>query len=336
MEPGTVETGGAGLSALALRLLEREPPPGPVMEPGRYRPGSLSACVARLCRPDVAADGPALASLCLKYAFAYVHPDRAHEDVSLEEATLLCGRFVRRRGGCRSLEGRNSLRRLLLHHGFALQMLLDLPKTVHLLAALLAGTPRTDPRQPFLGCDLGSGTGILLLGQHLLARRRGWEATSLWGVEHLPHVAARADGLLRSLGVGRVLAGDATVSAIYNNLPQGDLACLTNETLPSRGRRLYKEPFPRISAALFASLGKRLASAVFLPEAVWVADREGRSWLRLAPENAFAGEGPDKPARLYYMADVELGGRRFPADGTGEEYADLLAPPWREALGRRW
>ena len=60
------------------------------------------------------------------------------------------------------------------------------------------------------------------------------------------------------------------------------------------------------------------------------------AWLRLAPENAFAGDGAGKPARLYRMADVELAGRRFPADKVGEAYADLLAPPWRAALGRRW
>ena len=327
---------GQGLAGLAMRLLEREPPRGPVLAPGAYLPGSLVRCVAALARPERTSDPAALASLCLKYAYAYVYPDRAGEEISLAEITRLCGCFVRRRGGCLALEGQDALRRLLLHHGFALQMLLDLPKTVHLLTALLKSAPLVRQGTSFLGFDLGAGTGILLLGQYLLARRLGQETLSLWGVEHLPHVAARADTLLAGLGVGRVLAGDATTSAIYNNLPQGEVACLSNETLPSRGRRLYKEPFARINAALFGALGSRLGDTVFLPGAVWVVDGGGRSGLRLAPENAFAGDATGKPARLFYMADVELAGRRFPADKVGEAYADLLAPPWRAALGRRW
>lgn len=327
---------GLGLAGLALRLLQREPPREPVLAPEAYLPGSLVRCVAALGRPERTPDPAALASLCLKYAYAYVYPERAGEDVSLAEITRLCGCFVRRRGGCLALEGQDALRRLLLHHGFALQMLLDLPKTVHLLTALLESAPLVHPGASFLGFDLGAGTGILLLGQYLLARRLGHAAPCLRGVEHLPHVAARADALLAHLGVARVLAGDATTSAIYNNLPQGDVACLTNETLPSRGRRLYKEPFARIHAALFGAMGARLDGTVFLPGAVWVVDEGGRSWLRLAPENAFAGDEADKPARLYRMADVELAGRRFPADRVGEAYADLLVPPWSATLGRRW
>lgn len=320
---------------LSLRLLERDPPPGPVIAPKDYAPGSLVSLIARLCRPDVSPDGPGLVSLCLKYFFAYVHPERAGEVVPLDEVTLLAGQFVRRRGGSRTLTDQDALRRLLLHHGFALQMLLDLPKTTHLLAAMIT-RPVSVPPGRFVGLDLGAGTGILLLGQYLLARRNGYDAPQLLGIEHLPQVAARADALASRLGVGRVVAGDATRSAIYNELPQGPIACVTNETLPASGRRLYKEPFTAINAALFAALGPRLGEAVFLPEAVHAADREGRSWLRLAPENAFAGGEPEKPLRLFFMRDVELGGVRLAATQVGEPYATLVSEPWRQALGRRW
>lgn len=323
------------LRTLALRLLERDPPAGPVVASGAYAPGSLPALIARLSRPDVVADGPALASLCLKYFFAYVFPERTGEDVSLEAVTCLAGQFVRRRGGTRSLVGEAALRRLLLHHGFALQMLLDLPKTVHLLATILSLSASVGHGR-FCGLDLGAGTGILLLGQHLLARRGGCASPELVGIEHLPQVAARAHGLLASLGVGRIVAGDATSAAIYRNIPQGPVACVTNETLPASGRRLYKEPFPAINAALFAALGPHLATTAFVPEAVWVSDREGRSWLRLAPENGFAGNAPEKPLRLYYMRDVELSGARLSAARVGAPFAGLVCEPWRDVLGRRW
>jgi hypothetical protein len=323
------------LKALSLRLLERDPPAGPVMSPEDYAPGSLPSLVARLCLPDMPVDGPGLMSLCLKYCFSYVHPERLGDDVPLEEATLLAGQFVRRRGGTRSLAGQDGLRRLLLHHGFALQMLLDLPKTAHLLAALLA-RPAPAAQGRFVGLDLGAGTGILLLGQYLLARRSGFATPQLAGIEHLPQVAGRAHALLAALGVGRVVAGDATRPAVYADLPQGPVACVTNETLPASGRRLYKEPFPDICAALFAALGPRLERTAFLPEAVWASDREGRMWLRLTPADGFAGGKTEKPLRLFYMRDVELAGVRMPAGRVGEPFRTLVSPPWREALGRRW
>ena len=325
------------LGSLALRLLERKPPPGPVVPPRELTPGSLPALIAALARPDAPAGPAVLASLCLKYFFAYVHPQRLDEDVSLDTLTELAGQFVRRRGGCAQLTGRTELRRFLLHHGFALQMLVDLPKTVHLLLTLLAGGI-SPGNKSFLGLDLGAGTGILLLGQYLLARRAGHDAPTLVGFECQPQVATRADALLATLGIGRVRRADATRADAYAGLPDGPVACVTNETLPSAGRRLYKEPFPAINAALFAALGPRLAGTVILPQGVWVSDRTGRSWLHLTPENAFAGDGAgqDKPLRLAYMREVELAGERLAVDRVGEGLQELVAAPWRASLCRRW
>lgn len=323
------------LKTLALRLLERDPPPGPIMAPNAYVPGSLPDLIAMLARPEVVPDAATLCSLCLAYCHAYVYPEHFDAPVSLAAATVLAGQFVRRRGGSRQLAGQDALRRFLLHHGFALQMLLDLPKTAHLLAAVLS-LPLGAPMESFLGLDLGSGTGILLLGQYLLARRAGYATPFLIGIEHLAPVADRANALLTRLGVGQVIQADATQAAPYQTLPSGPIACITNETLPSAGRRLYKEPFPRINEVLFATLGARLVTTVFLPEVVWASDRQGQSWLRLAPENAFAGNDTEKPLGLYWMRDVELAGTRVPVERVGEQWLSLVSEPWRQTICRRW
>ena len=324
------------LRCAALQLLERKPPPGPVVPAGMVVPGSLPTLIKTLARPGSPVGSDLLASLCLRYFHAYVFPEQLAAEVSLEGLTELAGQFVRRRGGCAQLTGKSELRRFLLHHGFALQMLVDLPKTVHLLAALLGR--QLPVGEKFLGLDIGAGTGILLLGQYLLARRAGYDTPTLIGFECQPHVAGRADALVSALGLGRVRRADATHIGLYADLPDGPVACVTNETLPSAGRRLYKEPFPAINTALFAALGPRLANTVFLPEAVWASDRPGRSWLRLAPHNAFAGDGerPDKPLRLAFMRDVELAGERIPVERVGEGLMELVSPPWREPLCRRW
>ena len=331
----------ADVKALSLRLLERDPPSGPVVSPEAYAAQSLAGLIEKLSRPGEPLTGPALVSLCLKYFFAYVYPESCDLAVSLDEVTELAGQFVRRRGGCRALAGREGLRRTLLHHGFALQMLLDLPKTAHLLAALLA-RPLGPGDGGFGGLDLGSGTGILLVGQYLLARRSGRETPVLVGIEHLPLVAKQADALLSRLGLGRVRQGDATSVATYAALPPGRLTCVTNETLPSSGRRLFKEPFTGINTALFAALGPRLDRTVFLPEAVWASDRTGTVWRRLSPDNAFAGDagngatGEDKPLRLFFMRDVELIGERIAVERVGTQWLGLVCPPWRQALSHRW
>ena len=324
------------LRRLSLRLLERKPPSGPVVPPEALTPGTLPDVIAALADRRIPPVPAVLASLCLKYFYAYVHADSLDTEVSLDALTRLAGQFVRRRGGTALLDGQDVLRRFLLHHGFALQMLIDLPKTVHLLTALLAlPVPGSDR---FLGLDLGAGTGILLLGQYLLARRAGIAAPTLLGFEFQPQVATRADALLAALGVGRVQQADATQGETYATLPDGPVACVTNETLPSAGRRLYKEPFPAINAALFAALGPRLADTAVLPQAVWASDRAGRTWLRLAPENAFAAgpAGPGKPVSLAYMREVELAGERIPVERVGEALPWLVAAPWRESLCRRW
>lgn len=328
------------LKAQALRLLDRRPPFGAVLADGVYRPDSLPGLLGRLADPAEPLDGAALVSLCLQFAQAYVQPDSLGEVVSLDAATELAGRFVLRRHGTPLLEGQDALRLFLLHHGFALQMLFDLAKTAHLLAVLTADPPPARDR-PFVGLDCGTGTGILLLGQYLLARRGGWRRWNLTGFERVPQVAARADLVLSRLGVGRVVLADATRPETFAPFVGPPVDCLANETLPSAGRRLYKEPFPRISRAVFEALGPAaLAGTRFLPEAVWASDREGRAVTRLGPDNAFAGDAlpgaGGRPLHLLYMRDLGLCGLRLPVERVGERYVSLVAPAWRAVLGRRW
>lgn len=133
----------------------------------------------------------------------------AHEQVlELEDISLLFDRFVHRRLGSDVLENCLELRKQLLSYGFALCMLADLPKSVHIFKAIAEAKTRLDG-EPFTGLDIGSGTGILMLAMDVQAKRNGFEGSSLVGIERNQIVAERTNEVLGNMGLGNVLVADA-------------------------------------------------------------------------------------------------------------------------------
>lgn len=321
------------LAACCARLLHRPVLRAPLLDPAAYENISLREEIDRLAEPGTPIDDAGLVRLLAKYFHAYVHG--SHEErLSLDAIGLLFDQFHNRRRGADSLEGRRDLRAFLLHHGFALCMLADLPKSAHILRQIL--TTPLPPRAgaPFLGLDIGTGTGVLMLAMHIAARRAGFAAPRTIGIERDQTVQERTDALARTLGVGQAILGDATRPETYAALPEGPVSFVCNETLPSLGRRMWREDFSPISAALFAALGQRLAAAAFFPAALWVGDGQ-ETTVRLGPENAFS---PDTrpPVRLLRAMAIEMDGGPLPLDRIGRDFARHVQPPWQERLARRW
>jgi hypothetical protein len=98
------------------------------------------------------------------------------------------------------VEVMNSLRQW----SFALRMLADLPKTAHILRSV--ALRRLSPKileQPYVGLDIGTGSGILMLAAEVQARRNGFDKPEIWGLEYDRPVVERSSVLVRSLGGAR-------------------------------------------------------------------------------------------------------------------------------------
>lgn len=321
------------LAAQAARLLHRKALAAPLLAPDGYSDRPLACEIDRLrdpARPVADAD---LVRLLAKYAHAYVH-DSAAQALPLDELTLLFDQFHNRRRGCESLDGRDELRHRLLRLSFALTMVADLPKSARIVREILHTPLAPGQGGPFLGLDIGTGTGILMLAMHLAAHRAGYGAIRLVGVERDRATWERTVALTRTLGTGVALLGDAKAPATYAALPEGPVRFVCNETLPSLGRRLWKEDFVPISQALFGALGDRLAGARFFPAALWTRKSESEV-VRLGVENGFA-PASGYPLRLLRAEAIELGGAPVRLDMIGEDCLGHVRPQWRERLGSRW
>ncbi|WP_051694485.1 hypothetical protein [Desulfohalovibrio reitneri] len=320
------------LTEQALRLLERPRLRVPLLSAPAAPPSSLTDDLDRLAAPDFKPDGPFLLRLAAKYGHAYAHGSQ-FDSVDDDDLTLFLDRFANRRRGAESLRGKEGLRRDLLHSGFALCMLLDLPRTAHVLREVL-NTPVSGPA-PFLGLDIGAGSGILMAAMHGAARRNGFEHPECLGIERDPAVRERGDRLTRSLGLGRIVAGDAKLPETFAGMAGRRIAFVCNETLPSQGRRLWKEDFTAISAALLQALADETRGAAFFPAAL-TAEAGPRGRVRLTPANRFAPETDGYPLRLMRAEGIELDGRDMELSQVGKPYTGLVHPDWLLRLGRRW
>lgn len=321
------------LAACCARLLHLPVLRAPLLDPTAYDDISLREEIDRLADSKTPIDDAGLVRLLAKYFHAYVHGSH-NERLALDAIGLLFDQFHNRRRGADSLEDKRDLRAFLLHHGFALCMLADLPKSAHILRQILTTPLSPRASSPFLGLDIGTGTGVLMLAMHIAARRAGFAKPLIIGVERDQTVQERTDALVRALGVGRAILGDAKRPETYAALPGGPVSFVCNETLPSLGRRMWREDFSPISAALFAALSQRLAAAAFFPAALWVGDGQEIT-VRLAPENAFS---PDTrpPVRLLKALAIEMDGGPLPLDRIGLDFARYVQPPWQQRLSRRW
>ncbi|WP_321400840.1 hypothetical protein [Maridesulfovibrio sp.] len=319
----------------SLRLLQRPAMEETVLAEKIYRRTSLSEDLALAGDPAVELDGPLLLNIMVKFFHAYVYPGSHEQVLELKDISLLFDRFVHRRLGSDVLENCLELRKQLLSYGFALCMLADLPKSVHIFKAIADAEPQLGG-DPFTGLDIGSGTGILMLAMEVQARRNGFESSSLVGIERNQIVAERTNDVLGNMGLGNVIVADAKKIESYGFLEGRKLHYICNETLPSSGRSLWKEDFIFISKTLFDGLGKHTAEAVFFPEAVLVGRNSEEMLTVLDRSSGFQLENEKYPLRLMKPFAISLSGEMTGLEEVGKEYEDYIPASWRNVLTRRW
>ncbi len=298
-----------------------------------YRPEPLRADFERLARPSEPMAAADILSFLLKYFHASLYPGSEDHAVPLAEASGLLGHFYDLWADSGS---RRSVPLAGDHSAFPLRMLADLPRTAHIFRSI-AGRP-LPPGQvpdPYLGLDLGAGSGILLAAAWLQARRNGVSQVRLFGVEYDPEVAARTRLLLASLGLGQMIVADARDPAAYAGLPDGPVAFVGNENVPAPTSLLTAEPFSAIHAALFSAAAPRLRRTVFFPEALVVRDREAETDVVLSRNNRFQTPRHYRHLRLRPRSIV-IEGRLTRLWHVGRDFRGHVPESWLSIMPGRW
>jgi hypothetical protein len=297
-----------------------------------FRPGSLRADCERLSRPAEPMTDADVLSFLLKYFHASLYPGSEDHAVPLAEASDLLGRFydLWMAGGAHDLPLAGD------HSAYPLRMLADLPRTAHIFRSVAnrALLPSQAPR-PYLGLDCGTGSGILLTAAWFQAKRNSIENIRLFGVEYDSEVAERTRLLLASLGLGQIIVNDARDPAVYASLPEGAMAFVGNENVPSPASRLTAEPFSTIHAAVFSVMSKRLRQTIFFPEALVVRDTHVEIDVVLSKNNRFQPPRQYRSLRLRPWSIV-IEGRLTRLRQVGKEFRNYLPEDWLRVMPGRW
>jgi len=298
-----------------------------------YRPGPLRDDFERLASPAAPMADADIISFLLKYFYASLYPGSEDHAVPLAEISTLLGRFYdlwSEEGAAGEVPLAGS------YSAFPLRMLADLPRTAHIFRSVAnRPLPPALVQDPFLGLDLGTGSGVLLAAAWFQAKRNGVAETRLFGVERDPEVAERTGLILGSLGIGEVRVADARTPAAYAGLPDGPIAFVGNENVAAPTARLSAEPFSAIHGTLFTMLSKRLKNAVFFPEALVVRDRDAELDVVLSKNNRFQVPRHYRNLRLRPRSIV-IEGRLTRLWQIGKDFKQYVPEAWLSAMPGRW
>jgi hypothetical protein len=297
-----------------------------------YRPGSLREDFERLANPGAPMADADILSFLLKYFHAYLYPGSEGQAVPLAEINALLGHFY----ALWSDAPRAAIPLAGGYSAYPLRMLADLPRTAHIFRSVAnRPLPPAMIQDPFLGLDLGTGSGIILAAAWLQAKRNGVAETRLFGVEYDDEVGKRTQNVLATLGLGEVLIEDARNPAVYAGLPDGPVAFIGNENVPAPTSRLSAEPFCLIHAALFSAMSQRLKNAIFFPEALVVRDREAEIDVVLSKNNRFQVPKHYRHLRTRPRSIV-IEGRLTRLWQVGKDFRKYIPESWLKAMPGRW
>ncbi len=246
----------------------------------------------------------ALVNIVAKYFFAFVYPGAQKNSIPVKDIRHLFSLFYR----CASLnEPDDDIETMNILRRFApsLQLVADVGRAASILSEMLLQNPV--PREKFLGLDLQTGSGLLALGQSIMAQRLGYEKIAVWGMEEDEQTALRADSLLGTLESGKVVAGDPCLSKSYAMLRKDFVSFVSCPQAFFLGGQLAEKGYFAGYRTLFQVLGEQARHCVFFPEGLIAYSREMNMSFVLSKEEGYQlpAEYADMP--LYSQGLVTQG-----------------------------
>ena len=275
----------AGMQARNFTATVREAVPG--IAPDFYATDSLASDIERLCDPaDVPSDELFL-NVAVKYFFAYVHDGAQDDRVPYGEIASLYEQFSRHHSlnePADDIEIMNRLRQW----SPVLKVLADAARAAHVMRAVVGQRDVSiGGVGPYVGVDLGAGTGIMLLAQQIQARRNGFCDVQTFGFQADMMAGERTHDLIRALGAGSLILADPTRPGAYGMLRGRPIVYVANEMVAGIQQSLCMDNFFNKYKAFYASIGHGADEAAFFPEGLIAYSRTDNASVILAKENRY-------------------------------------------------
>nr|WP_321514155.1 hypothetical protein [uncultured Pseudodesulfovibrio sp.] len=310
----------AGIQARNFTAAINEPSSG--IAPGFYSENSLAHEVELLCDPYELVTDARLLNVAVKYFFSYVH-DAHNEPVPYGEIAGLYEQFSRHQSMNEPSDDIETMNRLRMWSS-VLRVLADAPRAAHVMRGVIS---QADALQcgggPFVGVDLGAGTGIMLLALQIQARRNGFSDIQTLGYQTDPISGERTHDLVHALGAGSVMLADPTREGAYGVVRGRNISYVANEVLAGIQQSLSAENCFRKYQAFFNAVGENLNSAAFFPEGLIAHSAAARASVILAKENGF--QPPQEfMDEKFVPQGLILEGKLLPMHKLGQDFYQFL------------
>ncbi|HAS89986.1 MAG TPA: class I SAM-dependent methyltransferase, partial [Desulfovibrio sp.] len=307
-----------------------------VIDPSLYSDSPLLEDVDRMSDPSVRISDSMIMGMVLKFFYCYVNKGGFDQPVSLEEVSKLCEMFSRHRS-LNEPDDDIELMNYLRQWSFSLRMLADITKTSHIIRSIVTQniSPKLLEQEEYVGLDIGTGTGILLLAQHIHARRNGFKKIVLYGIEYDKMVGLQSYKIFKELNIAEIILGDARDAKNYEPLANKVVTFVSNETVAAMHQPLRREHFVSICKTLFRTLGKNIKDAAFFPEGLIAFCKDLNVSVLLAKNTAFQGPKEYHDMNLFPQGII-IEGNIVPLHQLGEELLPYLSEWAQRRLPRRW
>lgn len=296
---------------------------GANIAPDFYSTESLAADIEQLCDPGQPISDEHFLNVAVKYFFAYVHEGAHDEPVPYAEIAGLYEQFSRHQSMNEPTDDIEIMNRLR-QWSSVLRVLADAPRAAHVMRAVIG--QRDAPScngGPYVGVDIGAGTGVMLLAQQIQARRNGYTDIQTLGYQTDPVSGERTHDLVHSLGAGSVMLADPTREGAYGVLRGRGISYAANEVVAGIQQSLNEENFFRKYQAFFGAVGERIHETAFFPEGLIAHSGPVGASVILAKENGF------QPPVEYIDAEFSpqgliIEGKVLPMHKLGREFYQYL------------
>ncbi|WP_291328636.1 class I SAM-dependent methyltransferase [Desulfovibrio sp. UCD-KL4C] len=307
-----------------------------VIEPSFYTKSSFLKDVGMMSDPSIVVTDSMIMGLVLKYFYCYVHKGHFDEVVPLEEVSSLCDMFSRHRS-LNEPDDDIELMNYLRQWSFSLRMLADIPKTSHIIRSIIGHKISSSliNSDEYVGLDIGTGTGILLIAQYIHARRLGFENINLFGMEYDKMVGLQSYKIFKELGIAEIVLADARDCRNYDFLKNKKVTFVSNENVAAMHQPLRRDHLVAICSTLFRTVGENIKDAGFFPEGLIAFCSEMNVSVLLSKNTAFLG--PKEYHDMHLLPQgIIIEGNIVPLHQLGEELLPHMAEWARESLSRRW